>query len=383
MAESLLAGGANVNTVGEYGETPLTLALANGDASMTAKLLKAGADPKVARWNGETPLMIAAGAGSAEAVRLLLDAGVDVNGAEPKRGQTALMWAASEGHADVVSLLLERGAKVDAVTKSGFNALVFATLKDHAASVRRLLQAGTDPNYAMPGQTTKILALAASNGSLGAALALVEGGADPNTADRAGNTPLHVAAQKGSLELVKKLLAKGANVNAQNAPTELTGFRPVGGLQTPLLIAARENHIDVMKALIDAGADITLKPQDGVGFFLAAAASGHVEAAKFAFQYDKDVKAVDKLGRTAMHQAITNMRGATQDDMVEMVQYLADIGVPLDEKDSRGRTPIQQGDPIPLDKPIQRIADIIVSRGGTPVAFPKEYVKATAAAQAK
>jgi ankyrin repeat protein len=33
MAESLLAGGANVNTVGEYGETPLTLALANGDAS--------------------------------------------------------------------------------------------------------------------------------------------------------------------------------------------------------------------------------------------------------------------------------------------------------------------------------------------------------------
>lgn len=67
--------------------------------------------------------------------------------------------------------------------------------------------------------------------------------------------------------------------------------------------------------------------------------------------------------------------GATQTEMTELVQYLADIGAPLDEKDGRGRTPIQSGDGIPLDMPIQRMAEIIVSRGGTPVAFPKEYVK--------
>ena len=58
-----------------------------------------------------------------------------------------------------------------------------------------------------------------------------------------------------------------------------------------------------------------------------------------------------------------------------MVQFLADIGVPLDQEDSRGRTPIQIGDGIPLDKPIQLMADIIISRGGTPRHFPKEYVK--------
>ena len=377
MADNLLAAGADVNTVGEYGESPLTLALANADSALAAKLLKAGADVKVARWNGETPLMIAAGSGNVEAVRLLLENGADVNGAEPKRGQTALMWAASEGHADVVDLLLEKGAKIDAVTKAGFNALVFAALKNDAPSVKRLLKAGANPNYALPDQT-KILALSATNGSIDAALALLDGGADPNVADKTGNTPLHVAAQNGSIELVKKLLTKGANLNAQNAPAQLTGFRPVGGLQTPLLIAARSNNVDVMRVLIEAGADRTLKPQDGVSLFLAAAASGHVEAAKYAFEFDKDVKAVDSLGRTAMHQAVSNPRGATQDEMVELVQFLADIGVPLDEKDSRGRTPIQAGDGIPLDKPIQRMADIIVSRGQTPVAFPKEYVAATA-----
>ena len=77
-----------------------------------------------------------------------------------------------------------------------------------------------------------------------------------------------------------------------------------------------------------------------------------------------------------MHQSVSNPgSGATQDEMTELVQFLADIGVPLDEKDARGKTAIENGDNIPLDKPIQRMADIIVSRGAIPKYFPKEYIK--------
>ena len=47
----------------------------------------------------------------------------------------------------------------------------------------------------------------------------------------------------------------------------------------------------------------------------------------------------------------------------------------LDQKHFRRRTPIQTGDGIPLDKPIERVADSIVSGGGTPIYFPKEYGK--------
>src|SRR5690349_7546973 len=43
IAEKLIDAGANVNTAGEYGETPLTLALANRDVPLVEKLLKAGA----------------------------------------------------------------------------------------------------------------------------------------------------------------------------------------------------------------------------------------------------------------------------------------------------------------------------------------------------
>ena len=56
--------------------------------------------------------------------------------------------------------------------------------------------------------------------------------------------------------------------------------------------------------LIEAGADPKMKNQDGASLLLAAAASGRVTAAKFAFNLDKDVKAVDKNGFTAMHESV-------------------------------------------------------------------------------
>jgi len=383
-ALKLIEAGADVNARGDYGETPLTLALANGNVGLSTRLLKAGADPKTTRWNGETALMIAAGAGSVEEVKLLLDTGLDVNAAETEKGQNALMWAASEGHPDVVNLLIQRGANVNAATKNGFTALAFATMKNDSASVRLLVKAGADPNNALPDQDqTKMLLLAAAYDSTQAAMALLDGGANPNVADSRGRTPLHIAAQEGSLELVRKLVSKGADLNARTAKinTPDSGFfRAPAGEQTPLLLAAKFDQVDVMRVLIEAGANTKLKAQDGTTLFLAAAGSGHVEAAKFAYEFDKDVKTVDSRGFTAMHESVSGTgRLATQPELTQLVQYLADIGVPLDEVDSRGRTPIQIGDGAPLDQPIQRMADIIINRGGKPRYFPKEYVKPASA----
>jgi len=387
-ALKLIDAGANVNTAGDYGETPLTLALANGNAVLSARLLKAGANPKATRWNGETTLMIAAGAGSVEEVKLLLDAGLDPNGKESEKGQTALMWAAAEGHPDVVELLIQRGANVNAASKKGFTPLLFGTMKNDSASIRHLIKAGADANYALPDEDkTKVLVVAGAYHSTEAAIALLDGGANPNVADRTGKTPLHLAAQSGALDLVKKLISKGADLNAKTAKSpssEDFAFRRASGEQTALLLAAKSNHVDVMRTLIDAGADVKLKNQDGASLFLVAAGSGHITATELAYQYDKDVKAVDNFGFTAMHQSMSGTGSlATQAELTELVQYLADIGVPLDEPDSRVRTPIQIGDVIPLDQPIQRMADIIISRGGTPRHFPKEYVKPAAAAAVK
>jgi len=103
------------------------------------------------------------------------------------------------------------------------------------------------------------------------------------------------------------------------------------------------------------------------------------QAAKYAYQFDKDLNAVDEFGFTACMESVSRTgQAATATQVTELVQYLADIGVPIDEVDVRGRTPIQLGDLSYIDMPIQRMADILISRGITPKHLPKEYIKPAA-----
>ena len=372
MAETLLGAGAHVNTVDEYGETPLTLAAESGDTVILQRLLKAGANPRVARWNGETALMIAAGAGKLDTVRQLVLHGADVNVPEPRRGQTALMWAAAEGHADVVAALLEIGANAKAVSKSGFNALAFAIAKNDAASVRTLLTAGVDPNFTLPSGN-KALMMAMAYGHTESASALLDAGADIRATDRGGNTPLHVAAQAGNLVIIKQLLDKGADPNVRTAPASMPAARGgggggravVGGSLTPLMIAARANQLDAMKLLVGAGADPKLRADNGSTTLMYGAAA-KLPTVKYAYEIDPDVDVVNQSGQTPIHASVSGGVQRTQDEIVEVIQFLADKGAKLDEVDAAGRTAITIADVGPIDKAVELLTALILKSGNTP-----------------
>ena len=99
---------------------------------------------------------------------------------------------------------------------------------------------------------------------------LLAGGADPNAAQANGVTPLMTGARTGDLNVVRTLLAHGADV---------TVALPATG-QTALMWATAEGHRDVMRELITAGADVHAQSKIGFTPLLFAARNGDVEAAK-------------------------------------------------------------------------------------------------------
>jgi ankyrin repeat protein len=237
--------------------------------------------------------------------------------------------------------------------------------------VSQLIAAGADPNTKLPDGSSVLIAAAAFR-STKAAIVLVESGAEVKVADRRGNTPLHTAAQLGDFELVKNLLAKGADPNARNAKALMNGpaagpFRQPAGEITPLHVAARAGQLEIMKALLAAGSDPKLKGEDGTTLLMQAAGSANVEVVKFAYELDQDVKAVTDSKATVMHAAVTGVGlAADQKEICKVIQFLADKGAPLDERNDRGRTPIDIADILPLDQAVDLLTELIIKSGAKP-----------------
>jgi ankyrin repeat protein len=138
------------------------------------------------------------------------------------------------------------------------------------------------------------------------------------------------------------------------------------------MLAAKANQVETMKALIAGGADPKLKAQDGSTLLFAAVGSGHVEAVKLAYEYDQDVKFTTETGTTLMHASVTGtMQNSTQIEICKVIQFLADKGAPLDEKDARGRTPIAAANVLPIDYAVDLLAKLIEKSGATPKISPK------------
>jgi uncharacterized protein len=207
-----------------------------------------------------------------------------------------------------------------------------------------------------------------------AALALLEGGADMNVRDRAGNTTLHLAAQAGDLRVATTLLAKRIDPNARTpksaAPMGARGGggglgRGASGEQTPLMMAARGDHEDLMRALVAAGADPLLKAQDGASVLMAAAAGGRINTIKYAYEIDPHVVVVTTIGNTPMH-VVASANGRTEPEVCEVIQFLADHGAKLDEMNQAGRTPIAIADGPPLDVAVKLLNKLLAERGEIP-----------------
>jgi ankyrin repeat protein len=244
-----------------------------------------------------------------------------------------------------------------------FTPLLFAVRNGHIPVVKALLAAGADPNETL-SDGTSALVLAAMNARYELGVVLLDHDARPN-ADGSGFTALHqvvwtrrpnihktpAAVPSGNLDSIgfaKALIAHGGNVNARETKEPIDGnlgkLKRIGA--TPFLLAAKGADPEMMRVLLALGADPTLSTNEhitpleaaaGVGVYRVAESPGTndeaLECVKIAFEHGGEVNHIDDVGRTAMHGAA--LRGAN-----DIVQFLYDHGARLDVVDKKGWTPL-------------------------------------------
>ena len=292
-----------------------------------ARCLEEGADVHV-RYEHDNTVLHHAASLDAAVTTLLLEAGTQVN-ARNNTGRTPLHWAAANRNSATVAALLEAGADPGPVGTGWIDdpPCDFSRLgllgRVPPETVRDCLQTGIQADRPIWFDRAPLLYLAEKQMDRDRAapekIALfLEAGADPNTRNRNGDTPLHIVARGGARAdvVADALLAAAADVNARNHE----GW-------TPLHNAARARGGDttLLRLLLQAGADVDARTQLGeTPLHLATAGQRHRNAwqdrAEFItalLEAGAEVNARTNDGQTPLHVALQADRPAAAMRLLE------------------------------------------------------------------
>jgi len=259
---------------------------------------------------------------------------------------TPLVYAARAGSIDAARVLIEAGANVNQVTRYGWSPLLAATQNRNYRMGKFLIEHGADVNIANKGGWTPLY-LATDNRN-------IEGGDYP--------TP---APDMDHLEYIKLLLEAGANPNARMV--ESTETRTVFTNQwldedgaTAFLRASQSGDVELMKLLLAHGADPHINTKLEVTPLAVAAGIGWVEGVTSEWSTEQTVEAVKMLlalGIDPNHQANTGrvaLHGAAHKGATEVVRVLVAAGARLDIRDfgntdNRGSAELAAHTWLPID----------------------------------
>ena len=368
MSTVVLVGGCTTTTLQD--------AARRGDAVAVQVAFRNGEDVNSRDRNGNTPLMVAASMGRLSIAQQLVDQGADVN-ASNKAGNTPLMAAAYMGQAELADYLLAHGATLDAHNKEGDTALLLCrtagwfvggfyphdilggtgeeksespqqiVLKGRNQIAKQLITAGADVNARGNGGKTALMVL----GGMDILTMLLDKGADVNARDESfGRTPLNHMANQPSLEQAKLFIQRGADVNT----TDTSGETPLIRASS-FLAAAWEDQSAVVRLLIQSGAKVNARASDGKTALLNLVAtrqndSSPIQLIQFVVESGADVNIADNNGTTPLMVACI----AGDEPLVRLlVEKKADVNA----VDKARRTPLS----LVEEKP--HLADLLKAHG--------------------
>jgi ankyrin repeat protein len=352
-----------VNHLDQHGAPLLHRVVLAGDAALLRWFLDRG--PKLdvrASLDGRTALIDAVYAHRSDLARILIESGADVN-AKSRYGETALLWAAYQGDAAVVELLLSKKARLlPAAGKfDRRNPLHMACEEQHIEVVRLLMAAGADVNaVASTGETPLICAAMArhrgkTDDKTRALLALLlDGGADPNAQSKGGTSALYWCALCSMPRSVELLLRHGADpqlpqdngetpLDAAKDP-EVSALLKAAGAQgraasdpVNLHKAIKKGDMDAFCAALDAGADPNGE-KDKQPALLHAVACSRGEMVRILVARGCNLNGRGPQRWCALHYL--SSKRSLHPPNLDIGAFLLAAGIKVDTKDKDGRTPL-------------------------------------------
>ena len=267
--------------------------------------------------------------GEISAIRKVLDRDPKLIGTVDENGSTPLILAAYWAGAAEVKELLARGADPNAKNDSGVAALIPAT--DNLESTRMLVEAGAEVNARTEAGDTALIVAAQRAGGARVVEYLLDKGANLKTATNDGATALHRAAECGDVDVLKLLVDKGADVDAQRKS-------PFGG-QSPLASAVVFGHGAAVRYLLSKGA----KANIGDAGLSRAVFQGNVEIVKALLEAGVEVK---NSGNQAFpgfggFEPILALACFSYNADPQIVRMLLDRGADPTAKSQQGQTPLE------------------------------------------
>jgi ankyrin repeat protein len=197
-------------------------------------------------------------------------------------------------------------------------------------------------------QLNMALIIAAREGEVATVQELLAQGASVHASDTQGVTALIAAAYQDQLEVAELLIEAGADVNVKDDTQ-----------QSAYLIPTAYGSLDMLKLTLTSGGDVHSKDSyNGTGL-IRAADRGHVEIIAELLKTDIEIDHVNRLGWTALLEAIILGDGGPRH--TEVVRLLVEAGADVNLADGGGITPLTHAQ----QRGFEEIAWILQTAGAT------------------
>lgn len=264
IVKETINDGVNINERNNFGMTPLHCIVSPSflnDVNIIEYLLDNGARIDIPDMNGWTPLHLAC-INMNENVFKVFEKYINLNAAEKKcsAGNTPLHYACMKNMTRAIDFFLNLGVNINALNLDKATPILIATMNKNINTVKKLLDAGADPNIvSIFGYNSIGCSIIINHEEIFGIVIDKIDLSQINNQDNNLDTLLHLACYRNNanINIVRKLLNKGINLNIQNNDGN-----------TPLHIACFIGHHDIASVLIMKNADCKILNNFGVTPFV-------------------------------------------------------------------------------------------------------------------